>query len=559
MPAMSDDAHPHHEGLSERFRRLPLASKCLLLFGAAAMGIIAIALLLPLFRMNALVGAGEAELAREVLDRADAMPAGPFAEPQRVGSALVTRYTPGGASESQSAFVRDAIRRFESDPGRSEILGGRWDGWSRIYRFARADRDDQGRLTGVRTVERRSDGAAWLLVVNLLFVTAAGSVVLAVALIVFALITSRLILAPVESLKRTAEAVRDGRLNTRSAIRTGDEYEELAETINLMLTELERQQAQLRATNRAMDLKLSELHESNLALYETARVKGEFLANVSHELRTPLNSIIGFAELLLDIARGELQAALQTPRADLPQVQKRERYLSNIVTAGRNLLELIESLLEMAKLEAGRVDIKIAPMPVADTCQTLVGLIYPMAQRKGIRVTLDVARDVPLVHTDVKKFQQVLFNLLANAVKFTGNDSRDGEITLRAEMLPPPPSTPDAPERVRFSVIDNGPGIAPEDQARIFEKFQQAESTHTRGQGGFGLGLAIVRELTKVLQGEVQLVSEPGRGSMFSVILPVQIDPKAVEEAKLEARFRGALTADRAMPTPLASPRPVAG
>jgi|GEM_PF-260540 len=534
----------NQDDVRERFRRLPLASKCLVLFGVAAAAITALAMLLPLFRMNVLVGAGQATVMREVAAWVRSLdPPLEDGDARQIGTTTVRRLSLEAALDDEDPFVRRAARRLERDPDRSEVLGGRWEGWAHTYDSARAVRTADGEVGSVLVFNRISDDAGAQLVVNLLFVTVAGSVVLAVALIVFAIITNRLILAPVESLKETAERVREGRLDTRSEIHTGDEYEELADTFNLMLSELESQQQQLRAINKAMDLKLSELAEANVALYEAARLKGDFLARVSHELRTPLNSIIGFAELLLEIAKKESAESakhIEANEVELAALEKRGRYLANIVTAGRTLLELIESLLEMAKLEAGRVDVRVEPMDLAESCQALVGLIYPLAHRKGIKVSLDVARDTPTIYTDVKKFQQVVFNLLSNAVKFTEGTERPGEITLRAERLPAGESSNDE-ERVRVSVLDNGPGIDEADQSRIFESFEQGEAGHTRGHSGAGLGLAIVSELTKVLQGEVQLVSEPGHGAMFCVILPVKLEPREAETTALEARFRGAL------------------
>ena len=156
---------------------------------------------------------------------------------------------------------------------------------------------------------------------------------------------------------------------------------------------------------------------------------------------------------------------------------------------------------------------------------------------------LELADDLPVIETDAKKFQQIVFNLLTNAVKFTGRSPSGsrGEIVLRAERLGAG-TDDDAPgDALRVSVIDNGPGIAPEDQKRIFDKFQQGDALHTRSHSGTGLGLAIVAELTRLLQGEIQLESEPGAGSMFSVILPTTIDRERLEETKLEARFRASM------------------
>ncbi|MEQ8769782.1 MAG: HAMP domain-containing sensor histidine kinase [Phycisphaerales bacterium] len=529
------------------FHELPLASKSLLLFGAASALIIGIALLVPLFRMNALVGAGQMEQSRALADAWASMPRDGEVEAQ-FGAARVRVLDRASAvaAASDDRAVRAALRKLDRDDAGQDWMQTRWDGGARVYVYARAQRAADGSVSGLTIIDRRSDGAALQLIVNVFLVIAAGSFVLALALVVFALIASRLILEPVEQLKQTAERVREGSLETRADIRSGDEFEELAETFNLMLAELQKGQDRLRAINAAMDVKLSELTEANVALYESAKLKGDFVASVSHELRTPLNSVIGFAELLLEIARRETAAAAagepETPDPDT--MRKRERYLVNIVTAGRTLLEMIESLLEMAKIEAGRVEVNPEPMVLGDVCEGLIGLIYPLANRKGIVVESEVEPTLPVIETDVKKFQQVIFNLLSNAVKFTSRDGGRGTITLRAERLPEggPDGAPG--ERVRVSIIDDGPGIAPEEQGRIFGKFQQLDEGHTKRHAGTGLGLAIVAELTDVLQGEVQLVSEVGRGSMFSVILPTRFDMDRFRRENAQRREK--VEADRA-------------
>jgi len=190
------------------------------------------------------------------------------------------------------------------------------------------------------------------------------------------------------------------------------------------------------------------------------------------------------------------------------------------------LLDMIESLLEMAKLEAGRVELHIEPISVEQTCRGLVGLLEGIATGKGIVIRLELDKRVPIIETDPKKFQQIVFNLLSNAVKFTdpaaraaqNKDNQPGLIIVRTELLSGLDATP---ERVRVSVLDNGPGIAPQDQARVFQKFQQLEGGHTKRYQGTGLGLAICKELSALLGGDIQLVSEVGRGSMFSLIVPV--------------------------------------
>lgn len=425
--------------------------------------------------------------------------------------------------------------------GWDEFHQGRWSGTTREYRYAKAvvtptreagastpggadgasTASSAGALSSVIVLDRRSLPAARLLVINSLHLVATGMVVLVAAMVVFYFITRSLVLKPVKELESAAERIRRGNFGVRARIETGDEFQRLAETLNLTLSDLQASQDRLRAINAAMDIKLHELSEANNALYQTAKMKGEFLASVSHELRTPLNSIIGFAELLQETARAEATEA--EPPASVP---KRLRYLENILRAGRNLLGLINTLLDMARIEAGKVELRPERVSVRDVCEGLLGLIAPLAEKKGITLKQETSEDVPPIRTDAKKLQQILFNFLSNAVKFTEPQERSGRgatITVRAERLIWSSPGREAEERVRISVIDNGPGISPEEQARIFDKFYQVHGGHTREHAGTGLGLAISRDLAGLLGAEIQVESEIGRGSMFSVILPLSM------------------------------------
>src|SRR3984885_6352766 len=182
------------------------------------------------------------------------------------------------------------------------------------------------------------------------------------AIVIFYLVTTRLILQPVRVLQETAEKVSEGDLNIRSDINTGDEFQVLSETFNTMLANLKNSADQLRAVNKSLDLKLGQLAESNVALYESNRLKSEFLANVSHELRTPLNSILGFAELLKE---------LTLPSSD-PKIV---RYIQNIVTAGHNLLDLINDLLDLAKIEAGKMEGRAEQLSLTDLFEALITVL----------------------------------------------------------------------------------------------------------------------------------------------------------------------------------------
>jgi signal transduction histidine kinase len=255
--------------------------------------------------------------------------------------------------------------------------------------------------------------------------------------------------------------------------------------------------------NETLDLKVSELAEANVGLYESNRLKSEFLANVSHELRTPLNSIIGFAELLEEIARSD-------PEAD----PKRLRYIANILRSGRSLLDMINELLQMAKIEAGRVELSIAPTSVGDLVEGLLTVMRPQSEARSIVLEAAVEPELPPVETDAGKVQQVLYNFLSNAVKFAPEGS---VVRISAARAPRPDGSPG----IRLSVRDEGPGIPYDMQDTIFEKFRQVDASHTRSHSGTGLGLAICRELSEMVGGTVSLASVPGRGATFSLDLPL--------------------------------------
>ncbi|MFI4916907.1 MAG: ATP-binding protein [Phycisphaerales bacterium JB060] len=547
-----------------RIRRMALADKALILFGAALVLIIMIALGVAWLRMSALVTSGELQLSRQLVDSWRAASPGAWPTPGQTTDRLGIQATwhtveSARAQANDDPFLRRALDRFlrENNP-RSELRDHAWKYQWRILtrterteRYARAIRapaipstvPDQpaapGQLEGMITLERPAEGAAWLMAVNAIYLLNAGAAVLAVAVGLFYILLHRIILKPVEVLRRAADRVREGDLAHRVEVGTRDEFEELASAFNGMLIALQANEQRLRAAGSALESRVSQLAEANKILFDANRLKSDFLANVSHELRTPLNSINGFAELLLEIAQSSEQGAGETPE----QRAKRLRYLQYIHTAGRDLLEMINGLLEMAKLEAGRFELNVQAVSVPALCETLLGLVDPLAQRRGIELVFHVDPDLPLVETDPKKLQQVVFNFLSNAVKFTGAPGSTGpmRVELRAERL----ADAGTGDRVRISVIDNGPGISPEDQERVFEKFTQVDASRTREHAGTGLGLAIARELAGVLQCEIQLVSDAGRGSMFSVIIPLRLDLQIVEERRAEAQFRDRLAGRR--------------
>lgn len=334
---------------------------------------------------------------------------------------------------------------------------------------------------------------------------AIGTAILAM---MFAYITVRyVIVKPVTHLTGVSEEIASGNLDIRSNIQTGDEFQELSQAFNRMLRRLVSMQDELRRVNTDLDRKLDELAQANMALFEMNRLKSEFLATISHELRTPLNSILGFSDLIAELDTLE---------------PKQKRWIHNIQSSGKLLLAMINDILDLAKLEAGKMQLHVEEFSLRDIVEGQIGMTRPLADKKNIALTADVDASIPILHTDPTKLQQILSNLLSNAIKFT---PEGGQIVVSCQ--------PDG-SHVVISTIDNGVGIAPEDQKLIFDKFRQAESSLTRVHGGTGLGLSIVRELTKLLGGdEVTLKSELGRGSTFTIRIPMHHDPQQQLELSL--------------------------
>ncbi len=521
--------------------RISLASKCQLLFGAAVVLILTAALTVVALRMEALVQRGPLQRAQDLAQwwLADEIQfGGELNEIQQDAGGL-----PPGVSKAVSLIMHNRFeRQAETDPFFAqavELFQVRPTSWERFepardvqdqpyYRYARAIRkSDLERIRGgvaggfkptvgasaladplemVLLIHLRDEDAPKQRTLNVIYLVTAGLVSGLLAIGAFWFITTRIILSPVRLLHGYAAKVSEGDMNIRSDINTGDEFQNLSDMFNTMLENLKNNQDQLRSINKSLDLKLGELAESNVALYEANKIKGEFLANVSHELRTPLNSIIGFAEVLGEALAGR----------DDPKDEKRRRYAANIITSSRRLLDLINDLLDLAKIEAGRMELRTGPVSIEDTLEGLINLIKPLAEKQDIRMRHRPQPGLPKVQTDAGKLQQVLFNFLANAVKFTPNG---GEVNVAAVLVEP--TNGDVPTHICISVSDTGPGIHGDDQKRIFDKFVQLDPGVTKEHGGTGLGLTISLELTQLLQGTIELDSIPGKGATFSLTIPL--------------------------------------
>ncbi len=298
---------------------------------------------------------------------------------------------------------------------------------------------------------------------------AAGSVVVALLL---GFIISRSLVGPIRKMDTRLAAIASGDFSGHVDVPNRDELGALAANLNRMNDQLGHLYGELETASRH---------------------KSEFLANMSHELRTPLNAVIGFSEVLRDRLFGDLN-------------DKQAEYVADIHTSGRHLLALINDILDLSKIEAGRMDLQITPFALSDVVQNSVALSRERATREGIALALEVDPGIGVIEADERMVKQVLFNLLSNALKFTATG---GHVGVSAHA---------AGEDVVVSVRDDGVGIATADQARIFEEFQQVGTSHL--QEGTGLGLAISRRFIELHGGSLRVDSEPGRGSTFTFTLP---------------------------------------
>jgi signal transduction histidine kinase/CheY-like chemotaxis protein len=262
---------------------------------------------------------------------------------------------------------------------------------------------------------------------------------------------------------------------------------------------------QLTRRQHALGLANERLEDQTRLARQASRAKSDFLANMSHELRTPLNSIIGFSELMMSGNAGETEA-------------ERKEYLGHIISGGRHLEQLINDILDLSKVEAGKMEFHPEPADLAALIGDLVSTLEVLSKKKQIEVAVEVDSKVRSVVIDRARFKQVLYNYLSNAIKFT---PEHGRVTVRVE--------PEGDERFRLAVVDTGIGITPEDQQKLFREFQQLDQTAQKEHQGTGLGLALVKRLVEAQGGSVSVQSEPGRGSTFYAVLPRK--PRQAESA----------------------------
>jgi PAS domain S-box-containing protein len=273
------------------------------------------------------------------------------------------------------------------------------------------------------------------------------------------------------------------------------------------ISDLKRAAEQIRIQNEALARSNRELVEAQQKAEESSRLKSEFLATMSHELRTPLNSIIGYADFMLTGLPGKLG-------------EKQEDYLKRIMANGERLLALINDILDIAKIEAARLELACEPFSPAELSEGVQSRMQSLADQKGLRFETQLDPSLPpQLKGDVRRLEQILVNLIDNAIRFT----ETGRVDVHIEKAGDTSWT--------MSVVDTGVGIPPHALDFIFDEFRQVDGSPQREKGGTGLGLAIVRKLTTLMGGLVHVQSEVGKGSTFTVQLPLQIPEASVIEA----------------------------
>ena len=314
---------------------------------------------------------------------------------------------------------------------------------------------------------------------------------------------------PIKQLTQQAQKIAAGALQQQIAVRSRDEIGSLAAAFNHMtgslrvsMNEKERVLSELAELNRTLEDRIRqrtvELEEKSRQLAAASRHKSDFLANVSHELRTPMNAILGFNEMILDQVYGDIPDELRRPLTDIQQ-------------SGRHLLRLISDVLDLSKIEAGRMDLVLGEYSVLDTVAAVRTSLASLAAEKGLEFVVSAPAEMPLAYGDGRRVTQCLLNLAGNALKFT----RQGRVEVAVDLL-------DA--TLRFRVSDTGIGISSEQIDKLFTEFQQADATIAREFGGTGLGLSITRKFVEMHEGHVWATSELGKGSTFSFSIPLRVN-----------------------------------
>jgi signal transduction histidine kinase len=306
------------------------------------------------------------------------------------------------------------------------------------------------------------------------------------AAVLLSVLLARRFVRPIKRMQVAAEAIGGGAYEERIELNRRDELGTLAGALNGMAASLQELISGLerKVAERTRELEVASKH------------KNDFLASMSHELRTPLNAIVGFSQVLHERLFGELN-------------EKQEEYLDDILSSANHLLSLINDILDLSKVEAGQVELELATFSLREALERGMVMVREKATEHGVGLELKLDPSVDLVEGDERRIRQVVFNLLSNAVKFTPEGGNIEVSSAREDG------------EVRIAVKDTGPGIAGEDQERIFEEFQQAHTVDGERPEGTGLGLALSRRLVELHGGRIWVESEVGEGSVFTFTLPI--------------------------------------
>jgi len=306
-----------------------------------------------------------------------------------------------------------------------------------------------------------------------------------------------IVLTRIKHLQRGLERVTQGALDTNISVNAEDEIGQLTRSFNEMVDQLSETISAKDESSRSLAIQAEELKRLSDEAIQANRHKSEFLANMSHELRTPLNAIIGFSEVLKERMFGDLN-------------DKQAEYADDIHSSGRHLLSLINDILDLSKIEAGRMELNVGEFNIPLAIDNALTLVKERASRHGIALESSIGEDVSNYVGDERKFKQIMLNLLSNAIKFTGDG---GRVSVNAETIE---------KEISIAITDTGIGIAEEDLEHVFEEFRQVGNDVQKKTDGTGLGLALTRTFVEMHGGKINVRSETGKGSTFSFTLPVK-------------------------------------